>query len=142
MIAKKEWFGRRKYTGWGVTPKTWQGWLYIVVAVGILALVQSLVTADEQTKAIITLVWTVLLLVDILPLMFSVKKDEREVQVEAISERNAAWFMVMILTIGVLYDGINAALTKNIAEVNWFVIGALLGGALVKSISNYMLERE
>lgn len=36
MIAQKEWFGRRKYTGWGVTPKTWQGWVYIAVAVGLL----------------------------------------------------------------------------------------------------------
>ena len=89
-----------------------------------------------------TIVWVILLLIDVLPLMFSVKKDEREVQVEAMAERNAAWFMVLVLTLGVLYDVIHAAMTQNIAEVNWFVMAALLGGAVVKSVTNYILERE
>lgn len=88
------------------------------------------------------MVWVALLLIDIMPLMLSVKKDEREVQVEAIAERNTAWFMVMILTLGVLYDAITAAMTESIAGVNWFVLGALLGGAVVKSVTNYILERE
>lgn len=74
--------------------------------------------------------------------MFSVKKDERGVQVEAISERNAAWFMVLVLTLGVLYDVIHAAMIHSVAEVNWFVMAALLGGAVVKSVTNYILERE
>ncbi|MDD2693429.1 MAG: hypothetical protein PHY14_00680 [Candidatus Gracilibacteria bacterium] len=142
MIARKEWFGRRKYTGWGVSPKTWQGWVYIACAVGILVGTQSILPNDDRTRSVVTIVWVVLLLIDVLPLMFSVKKDEREVQVEAISERNAAWFMVLVLTLGVLYDVIHATMTQNIAEVNWFVMAALLGGAVVKSVTNYILERE
>lgn len=30
MIARADWFRRRKYGGWGVSPRTWQGWAYIV----------------------------------------------------------------------------------------------------------------
>lgn len=74
--------------------------------------------------------------------MLSVKKDEREVYVEAISERNAAWFMVLVLTLGVLYDLIHAAMIQSVSEVNWFVMGALLGGAIIKSVTNYIFERE
>lgn len=74
--------------------------------------------------------------------MFSVKKDEREVQVEAIAERNAAWFMVFILTLGVIYDSVYAAMYQSLASVNWFMVAALLGGALVKSVTNYILEKE
>lgn len=142
MIARKEWFGRRKYTGWGVTPRTWQGWFYIVVAVSLLMWAQSAFPGDEKIKSIIALVWLVLLMIDIIPLMFKIKKDEREVQVEAISERNAAWTMVLVLSIWVIYDAVHATLNQSIAEINWFVLGALLGGALVKSITNYILEKE
>lgn len=142
MIARKEWFGRRKYTGWGVTPKTWQGWVYIAWAIGILLWAQSLVSDNEYAKTVITFVWVALLFIDIVPLMFSVKKDEREVQVEAIAERNAAWFMVFILTLGVIYDSVYAAMYQSLASVNWFMVAALLGGALVKSVTNYILEKE
>ena len=39
MIAKPEWFNQRKYSGWGVTPRSWQGWAYtlaIIVPAGDL----------------------------------------------------------------------------------------------------------
>ena len=32
MIAKKEWFKPRIF-GWGLRPVTWEGWIYVVVAV-------------------------------------------------------------------------------------------------------------
>ena len=31
IIAKLEWFGPRKYTGWGLSIKTWQEAVYIAV---------------------------------------------------------------------------------------------------------------
>jgi len=36
MAAYRPWFVRRKYTGWGWRPMTWQGWLvtaFIVIAI-------------------------------------------------------------------------------------------------------------
>ena len=30
MIGKPEWFERRKYLGWGIHPKTKEGWIYLL----------------------------------------------------------------------------------------------------------------
>ena len=38
MIGKPSWFQRRKYGGWGLFPRVWQGWAYLVVAVGLFLL--------------------------------------------------------------------------------------------------------
>lgn len=37
MIGKKEWF-RKKTFGWGLTPKTWQGWVYVAVLLVLIYL--------------------------------------------------------------------------------------------------------
>lgn len=29
MLGNPKWFKRRKYSGWGLTPATWQGWVYL-----------------------------------------------------------------------------------------------------------------
>ena len=141
MIAKKEWFKRRKYLGWGVEPKTWQGWAYIgVLIVGLLAF-QFLPFFTDEIKIYITLGWIAFMIIDILPIMFSVERDEREYRIEAIAERNAAWFMMGILVIGLLYDITISAITETI-NVNWFIVVALLGGAIVKTISNIYLDKK
>lgn len=33
MIDKKDWFRIRKFGGWGVTPATKEGWVYIAIFV-------------------------------------------------------------------------------------------------------------
>lgn len=73
--------------------------------------------------------------------MINLKRDEREYKIEAISERNAAWFMSLVLVIGIFYEVVRSSLNQEIS-INVFLIIALLGGAIVKSISNYKLERE
>jgi len=37
MVAKKPWFGERKY-GWGFRPITWQGWVSVLVLILAIAL--------------------------------------------------------------------------------------------------------
>ena len=39
MAAYRPWFIRRKYTGWGWRPITWQGWL--VTALIVIAIAGS-----------------------------------------------------------------------------------------------------
>jgi hypothetical protein len=141
MIAKKEWFGRRKYGGWGVSPKTWQGWTYIALILIPFMIFQAIPTWSQQTRMIITVLWIGFLFIDIVPVMINLKKDEREFKIEAISERNAAWFMSLVLTIGIFYEIINSALNERIA-VNIFLVIALFGGAIVKTISNIVCERK
>jgi hypothetical protein len=141
MIAKKEWFERRKYLGWGVHPKTWQGWAYIIGLILIVMLIQSLPFWTDEMRFYITIGFVGFILIDILPLMFTVNRDEREHKIEAVSERNAAWFMAMVLTGGLVYDLIIGALNQQI-NVNWFIVIALFGGSIVKTITNIVLERK
>lgn len=141
MIARKEWFGRRKYGGWGVSPKTKEGWIYLVFIMLPFIVFHSLPFWTNQTRLIITVTWMIFLFIDIVPIMITLKKDEREHKIEAISERNAAWLMSLVLVIGVFYEILVSALNQELS-VNAFLVAALIGGTLVKTISNIKLERE
>ena len=39
MAADRPWFTRRKYTGWGWRPITWQGWLVTALIVAAITAV-------------------------------------------------------------------------------------------------------
>ncbi len=141
MIANSEWFKRRKYGGWGVSPKSWQGWIYIALILLPFIIFQALPYWSMEARLYVTLGWIVFLMLDILPVMITLRRDEREHKVEAVSERNAAWFMVMVLVIGLVYEIISSALRQEL-QVNWFMAVALFGGALVKTISNIYLDKK
>jgi hypothetical protein len=140
MIAKAEWFSRRKYMGWGLSIRTWQGWLYIFFIIVPFAVLQALPFWSTQIRIYLTAGWLIFVFIDVNHAMFNLKKDERETKIEALGDRNAAWFMVFTIVSGILYQLFYSALQKNII-VDWFLIGALFGGAIVKTISNLYLER-
>ncbi|MBN2454533.1 hypothetical protein JXB11_03225 [Candidatus Woesearchaeota archaeon] len=140
MIGKPEWFERRKYGGWGIHPKKWQGGVYIAAALIPLVVFNALPYWDTTTRIIFTAGWLVLLMLDVTQIMVSLKKDERESKIEAIAERNAAWAMMLVLVIGVLYQAISSALQQKFM-VDPFIAGALFLGLIVKSVSNLKLER-
>ena len=140
MIGKPEWFGRRKYGGWGISPKTWKGWVYIAFFIIPFIVFQSLPFWDNKTRITLTIGWLAFLLLDVTHIMISLKRDEREQKIESLSERNASWFMVLVLAIGILYEGITSALNQKVS-VNIFLIIALFGGMIVKTVSNIVLER-
>ena len=73
--------------------------------------------------------------------MWKLKKDEREIMHEAIAERNAAWGMMIVITIGVFIELVYSAMNNSI-YVNPFLVGALAVGVIIKSVTNYKLERE
>ena len=141
MLGKSNWFQRRKYGGWGISPKTWQGWVYVGVLLIPFIIFQSLSYWDDRTRMIVSGGWILFFGLDITHIMFSLKRDEREYKIEAISERNAAWFMVLILTGGLVYEIITSALQENIS-VNPFLALALFGGAIVKTISNIISDKK
>lgn len=140
MIGKAEWFQRRKYSGWGISPKTWQGWVYLIFIFAPFIIFQALPFWDVKTRILFTVFWVAFLLFDVTHIMISLKRDEREYKIEAISERNSAWTMVLVLAIGILYQMITSALNHEIS-VDLFLIIALFAGAMVKTISNITLER-
>lgn len=141
LIAQSNWFKRRKCGGWGLVPNTWQGWLYIALIIGAFALFQALPFWNNSIRVIVTILWLIFLFVDLTPLMITVKKDELEYKIEAIAERNAAWAMSLILVFGLLYESIQASMRGEI-YINWIVAAALIGGATIKSITNFYLEKK
>lgn len=140
MIGKPEWFERRKYTGWGLTPKTWQGWAYIgIVAAPIIVL--PFLHLEGQLTTYLMLGWAGLMAFDVLDIMLNLKQDEREKAHEAIAERNAAWAMIAVLTIGIAYQAASSAKT-GILILDPFLVIAVAGGLAAKAFTNWKLARE
>lgn len=129
MIGKTKWFTLRKYTGWGLTPVTWQGWLYTVLFVAPIAILESISVA-QNFKTVFTTVWVIIFLADIFHIMIQLKKDERERLHEAISDRNALWFMMFVLIGWVLFK----------QDLNPIFFIALIGATVVKAATNFYLR--
>jgi len=141
MLGKPEWFKRRKYSGWGIIPKTWQGWVYILIFMLPFVVFQALPFWDEKTRFFVTIAWLVILLVDVADIMIRMRNDERERMHEAIAERNAAWVMLLVIIIGILYQVTTSALIQTF-KVDYFLIGALFAGVIAKMITNVYLDRK
>jgi TctA family transporter len=140
MIGKAEWFERRKYGGWGLFPKVWQGWAYMAIMVAIVFAIQLVPFFDSNLRMIATILWVGVFAIDTIDMMAKVKKDEREHKIESIAERNAAWAIVFVLAAGISYQ---AALTimTNAMQIDLFLVAALIIGLIVKATTNLVLER-
>jgi hypothetical protein len=140
MIGKPEWFKRRKYGGWGVFPKTWQGWVYLAVIIIPFAIFNALPFWSTTIRIVVTAIWGLFLVVDIVHIMVNMKRDERERIHEAIAERNALWAMMLVLVIGIGYETA-VSTAKGSFQVDPFVIAAVALGVVVKAVSNFYLDK-
>ncbi len=129
MIASPKWFNLRKYSGWGLTPNCWQGWVYVIAFIIPIAIVSSL-NIDPNLKNTITFSITGLLLIDVLHTMTQIQKDERERLHEAIADRNALWFL--------LFGLIAWAFIKQTFDP--IFIGILLGATAIKALTQIYLR--
>ncbi len=140
MIGKPHWFNRRKYSGWGLMPKTWEGWAYIGVGAGMVALIQTL-PIDPQLKFYSYLGIGALFLFDILHIMAGIKMDEREAKIEAMAERNASWTMVATVALTIVYVAqVDVDISNQ--ELLPILIIPLLVGVVAKSLSNLYLQNK
>lgn len=140
MIAKSTWFNRRKYTGWGLTPKNLQGVIYVIGIAGVFILIQRLVIG-EAARMVLSAVWMVFVLIDVLQVMASIRLDEREQKIEAIAERNAAWTMVAITVLIIIYV---ASLGKELRGVELVpvLVFPIIAGTIAKGLSHFILDRK
>ncbi|MFA5025499.1 MAG: hypothetical protein WC503_03270 [Candidatus Shapirobacteria bacterium] len=138
MIGNPKWFSPRKYSGWGLTPNCWQGWAYIMI-IALPMVVISKLSLPGNWSVIIMLIWGIIFSVDFIDIFIRMKKDERDTVHEAISERNALWFIIGALAIGIAYQA-SLSVTKNTYQVDPVILVALLGGTLVKAITNFYLR--
>jgi hypothetical protein len=141
MIGKADWFQRRKYGGWGISPRTWQGWLYVFLLLAPFMVFQALPFWSVKVRIIVSAAWMLFLFIDVSHIMLTLKRDEREHKIEAISERNAAWAMILVLILGLLYQTYVSAFTQQV-RVDPFILGAIAAGVIAKSVSNIWLERK
>lgn len=140
MIGNPKWFSRRKYGGWGLYPKTWQGWVY-VAAIILPLLVFQLFKMDSGLTTIITIAWVGVFAIDTIHIMIKLKKDEMETKIEALAERNAAWAMVAAIAVGVGYQVARSAVTGT-QEIDYFLIATLFAGLIAKAATNIYLEKK
>jgi len=68
--------------------------------------------------------------------MSQIKRDERDRLHEALSDRNALWFMLTVLAVGMIYQAANK-ITFNTNNIDPVILIALLGGTLVKAVSQF-----
>ncbi len=67
--------------------------------------------------------------------------DEREKKHEAIAERNALWGIILVITMGILYDVATSSVNQKIS-IHPFLIIALIVGIIIKAISNIYLNKK
>ena len=129
MIANPKWFNIRKYTGWGLTPNCWQGWLYLAVFIAPIAIINS-ISINQNIKTVFSIAITALLIIDVVHIMSQIKKDEREKLHEAIADRNALWFMIFVLLV--------AAFVKQIIDPIFLI--AIVGATLIRAATQLYLR--
>lgn len=142
MLGKSEWFRRRKYGGWGLTPVTWQGWAYIAALIAPFVVFQTFARNFEaKTVMVVGVIWSALLIVEVARLMAGLLLDERERLHEAVAERNALWAILCILVGGYLY---RAAVTEgaSLATIDPLVLVAIVVGLAVKALTNIYLDKK
>jgi len=104
LIGKPEWFTYRKF-GWGIAPKTWQGWVYVA----IVALVAGFLVSITITSALKVWIFGILfgvIMIDIIHIMTKLAKvhDERENHHQLIIERNCSFAAIAALFGVALYQ--------------------------------------
>ena len=141
MIGKTKWFTKRKYSGWGLVPKTWQGWVYVLAFIVLVLLVNFLPIA-LKVKLIITIIIIAIFLVDVVHILLTMPKNAEEIKQEAIADRNALWGLLVVLILGLIYQSIISAINNTWLQVDYFLVIAILTAAIIRGITFYYLERE
>lgn len=141
IIAKPEWFKKTKYRGWDADIKTWQGAVYVAAVIIVFLVLALNPFMDKMDKVVLIGIWALFFLIDLVDVLWKLKKDEREKIHEAIADRNAAWVMMIVLSLGFFMELIYSALQKSL-YIDPFLLIALIAGIIVKIISEYKLEKE
>ncbi|MBN1793309.1 hypothetical protein JW826_06515 [Candidatus Woesearchaeota archaeon] len=140
MIGKPEWFKYRIF-GWGVAPRTWQGWVYVAAAAAILGFVTA-AGFNEAVKPIVLGVVFTVFIADILHIMMQLPRvsDERENMHQLIIERNCSFAAIAALIGMALWQSYqNKALmaTGGLASLPFDLsIAVVLGAMLLTKIAS------
>ena len=78
MIGKPEWFTYRIF-GWGLRPRTWQGWAYILAALLLIIFIrwQSFWNWSMKTRNILTIGLAVVLVLDAVHIIYVLNRKKK-----------------------------------------------------------------
>ena len=131
MIGNAKWFEIRKYGGWGVKPKTWQGWMYVTGITLPLALLLLVPYGSLNARIIASIIWVLVVCIDAMDIMIRIKRDEREQFHEALAERNATWVMTFTIACALVWQ-MQKGLVAGTLLVDPALIIVLVIGSLTK----------
>ena len=143
MIGKPEWFTYRIF-GWGLRPRTWQGWVYVVVFVALFMGTASM-PIPETTKMSIMWVLMGILIINAVHIMTSLHKfhDERQNLHHLIIERNVSLAAVLALVgVALLQTYQNRGITVSGLPFDWSIAVILGVMVLTKGISTFYVNKK
>ncbi|MGV8171998.1 MAG: hypothetical protein ACP5OA_04865 [Candidatus Woesearchaeota archaeon] len=137
MIGKAHWFKYRTF-GWGVAPRTWQGWLYVGIATFLMAGTFAMGTVDSKLMWLFAIILTIFV-VDVLVIMTQLPKvtDERENYHQLIVERNCSFAAIVVLLVIALYQtykNTGFLASQNVTIPFDYSIAIVLGAMLLTKI--------
>jgi len=68
----------RRYTGIGIRPKTWQGWVYVLIVVALVVFMrwQPFWEWTVQTRDMLTITWAVVVVLDVIYIMIILNRKK------------------------------------------------------------------
>lgn len=135
VIAKPEWF-KRKNGGFLSSGITWQGAIYMISTTSMI-FIGMILPQNIITSVIVTAVFLFLIMDANIASLKSL--DERERMHYAISMRNTAWGIIIILVI-LMTVTFNLDITKE--DFYRLIMLAALGGGIIGIITRYKLQKE
>lgn len=138
MIGKPEWFTYRIF-GWGVRPKTWEGWVYLLAAV-FIAVGLAFLPIPLEYKTIAMFAFVGILVLDVIVIMTQLDKhhDERERMHQLIIERNCSFAAIVALAVIAAYQA--AQNVGKIMPVDVSILIVLAVMVVVKIVSTIYVK--
>jgi len=142
MIGKAHWFKYRTF-GWGLAPKTWQGWVYVAVLAFLIGGTFAMGITDSTKMWIFAIIITVAV-VDMILIMSQLPKfsDERENYHQLIIERNCSFAAIVALLAVALYQTYkNTGFMQSKGLPFDYSIAIILGAMLATKIVSTLYVR-
>lgn len=135
MIGKPEWFTYRLF-GWGIRPKTKEGYIYIGIFLAIILAI-SFMPIPESIRLWIIGALVLLLVIDSLHIMITMPKfhDERENYHQLIIERNVSFGAIATIIIIAFYQAYKNGFPQDIIPFDISLAYVLIGMVVVKILS-------
>ncbi|MAG07896.1 hypothetical protein CMO89_00315 [Candidatus Woesearchaeota archaeon] len=143
MIGKPEWFTYRIF-GWGLRPRTWQGWAYVAVFIMLFLGIASM-PISETAKMSAMWVLMGILIIDAVHLMTVLPKfhDERQNQHHLIIEKNVSLAAVLALVgVALMQTYQNRGLDTGMLPFDWSIAVILGVMVLTKIVSTVYVNKK